>query len=150
MTALLLQEGGGRLEGLVLMASAKGVWVCRIGGDARLVMLHSLPPPSSSHAGTVIPCASWRQHHPPSTPHQCVCASCTSSCLIIHCGCSAQYSSLYSIFDAFSRCCVTKSCPCGHLHIDSKHLRKVHTLTDLQHQSQQCLPLLHSGAACLL
>ena len=59
------------MEGLVLLASAKGVWVCHVGGDSRLAMLHNLPPPAAIPQGSALPCVSWRQHHSTtsSSPH---------------------------------------------------------------------------------
>lgn len=52
-----------RTEGLVLLGSAKGVWICRAAEPARLAVLHVLAAPDAA-AGQP-PCASWRQYSNP-------------------------------------------------------------------------------------
>ena len=66
-----LQEGGGRMDGLVLLASAKGLWVCRISEPLRMTVVHTLLQPAAASPeaslSTLSPCASWRQYNSSST-----------------------------------------------------------------------------------
>ncbi|KAK9788705.1 hypothetical protein WJX73_001767 [Symbiochloris irregularis] len=52
--AAFIQEGAGRMEGLILAGGARGLHVCRVGSDGRIATLHTLNPPPAP-AGSVLP-----------------------------------------------------------------------------------------------
>ena len=56
------QEGGAN-DGMLLVGTARGVYVCRLLPEGRLAVVHSLPRPVSAREGC-LPSAAWRLRPP--------------------------------------------------------------------------------------